>query len=58
MWVKDLSKAIFTLGAEFVVDGDVTTWAVQCGVFADIESMRILRVPDTMREGYARDGGV
>ena len=52
MWVSGLSKAIFTLGAEFVVNGEVTTWAKQCGVFADTETMKILRVPDSLREGF------
>jgi len=52
LWVNDLSRAIFTLGAEFRVNGGVTTWAVQRGVFADIESMKILRIPDLLKDRY------
>jgi acyl-CoA thioester hydrolase len=49
IWLADLSNAIFTLGAEIAVDGAVTTVATQCGIFADVNTMKPLRIPAELR---------
>lgn len=52
LWTADLGRAVFTLGAEFRVEGQVACWAQQRGIFADLKSMKIQRVPEELRARY------
>jgi len=52
LWIRHLSRAIFTLGAEITVDGQIATIATQRGVFADLEKMKAIRIPKELRERW------
>lgn len=52
LWAADLGRAVFTLGAEFRVEGQIACWAQQRGVFADLKTMKIRRVPEALRLAY------
>lgn len=59
MWVDDLSRTRWTLAAEIVVADEVCASARQSGYFADLKSLRAVRVPQRLRERWqaAQDAG-
>lgn len=58
MWVDDLSRTRWTLAAEIVVGEEVCATARQSGYFADLKSLRAVRVPARLQERWqaARTG--
>lgn len=52
MWVADLSRTRWMLASEIMVDGQVCTTARQSGYFADLKTLRPVRVPQTLREQW------
>lgn len=52
MWVEDLGKAAFYLGARFLVGEDVCCTAQQRGTFVDRHKMRPIRIPAQLREAF------
>ncbi len=50
MWVAELSRTRWTLAAEIVVGERVCAAARQSGYFADLRTLRPVRVPDRLRE--------
>jgi acyl-CoA thioester hydrolase len=54
MWVADLSRTRWTLAAEIVVGDQVCASARQSGYFADLKTLRPVRVPDKLREQFDR----
>ena len=60
MWLSKLGKARWELQAEFTL-GDLTiSTARQTGYFVDLESLRPVRIPESMRSKWekAREGNV
>jgi len=54
MWMDRAERATFHLAAEFVVGEDVRCTATQRGTFVDLKTMRPLRIPQTLRDGFER----
>lgn len=52
MWVADLSRMRWTLASEIMVDGQVCTTARQSGYFADLKTLRPVRVPQPLQEQW------
>ena len=52
MWVADLSRTRWTLAAEIVVGERVCAAARQSGYFADLKTMRPVRVPEKLRAAW------
>jgi acyl-CoA thioester hydrolase len=57
MWVADLSRTRWTLAAEIVVGEQVSAAARQSGYFADLKTLRPVRVPEKLRERFDEDQG-
>ncbi|MBK7217878.1 MAG: hypothetical protein IPH95_12680 [Candidatus Promineofilum sp.] len=55
MWVAELSRTRWTLAAEIVVGQRVCAAARQSGYFADLKTLRPVRVPDKLREAWEND---
>ena len=53
MWVQDMGKAAFYLGADFLVEDEVRCSATQRGTFVSMESGRPVRVPAVLREKFS-----
>ncbi len=52
MWVADLSRTRWTLAAEIAVGEQLCAVAQQSGYFADLKTLRPVRVPDQLRAPY------
>jgi acyl-CoA thioester hydrolase len=52
MWVADLSHTRWTLAAEIETGGRVCAAARQMGYFADLKTLRPVRVPEQLRRIY------
>lgn len=52
MWVADLSRTRWTLAAEIVVGQQICAASQQSGYFADLKTLRPVRVPEKLRLGY------
>ena len=52
MWVANLSRTRWTLAAEIVVGERVCAAARQSGYFADLKTLRPVRVPNQLRAPY------
>lgn len=52
MWVAELSRTRWTLAAEMAVGDRVCAAARQSGYFANLKSLRPVRVPDRLREAW------
>ena len=52
MWVSDLSRTRWTLSAEISVGGLMCTAAYQSGYFADLKTLRPVRVPEKLRMAW------
>ncbi len=52
MWVSDLSRTRWTLSAEISVGGRMCTAAYQSGYFADLKTLRPVRVPEKLRMAW------
>lgn len=52
MWLSELGRTRYTISAEFVLNGEVTTQATQHGVFVDFTTMRPLPIPLEMRQQF------
>ena len=52
MWVANLSRTRWTLAAEIVVGERVCAAARQSGYFADLKTMRPVRVPEKLRAAW------
>lgn len=50
MWVADLSRVRWTVEAEITVGGQVRTFSRQQGYFADLETLRPIRIPENLRQ--------
>lgn len=53
MWVTGVTRARWTLEAEFVVDGTVAAWARQAGCFVRLETGRPVPVPAPLRDRFS-----
>lgn len=49
MWVEDLSRTRWTVEAEILKEETVAASALQSGYFADLDSLRPVRIPQTLR---------
>lgn len=56
MWVAELSRTRWTLAAEIVVGERVCAAARQSGYFADLKTLRPVRVPERLREAWLAAG--
>ena len=52
MWVAELSRTRWTLAAEIVVGQRVCAAARQSGYFADLKTLRPVRVPERLRAAW------
>jgi acyl-CoA thioester hydrolase len=52
MWVAELSRTRWTLAAEMVVGERVCAAARQSGYFADLKTLRPVRVPEKLRAAW------
>ena len=52
MWVAELSRTRWTLAAEIVVGERVCAAARQSGYFADLKTLRPVRVPERLRVAW------
>ena len=52
MWVAELGNTRWTLAAEIVVGGRVCATARQSGYFADLRTLRPVRVPERLRAAW------
>jgi acyl-CoA thioester hydrolase len=57
MWVDSLSKSRWTLEAEICVGERVCAAARQSGYFADLNTLRPVRVPASLRAAWEAAGG-
>jgi len=55
MWVAELSRTRWTLAAEIVVGERVCAAARQSGYFADLRTLRPVRVPDKLRAAWEKE---
>lgn len=55
MWVSDLARTRWTLSAEISAAGRVCTVARQSGYFADLKSLRPVRVPEKLMAAWRAD---
>jgi acyl-CoA thioester hydrolase len=53
MWVADLSRTRWTLAAEIAVGEQICAIARQSGYFADLKTLRAVRVPEKLREMWS-----
>ena len=54
MWVAELSRTRWTLAAEIVVGERVCAAARQSGYFADLKTLRPVRVPERLQAAWER----
>jgi len=52
MWVADLSRTRWTLAAEIAVGEQLCAVAQQSGYFADLKTLRPVRVPERLRTAW------
>ena len=52
MWAGKIERVRWQVRAEFVVDGVVTTTAVQAGYFVSLDTFRPVRLPERLREKW------
>ena len=52
MWVAELSRTRWTLAAEIVVGDHVCAAARQSGYFANLKTLRPVRVPEKLRAAW------
>ena len=52
MWVSNLSRVRWVVEAEIKVGEQVSTFARQQGYFADLETLRPVRMPNHVREWW------
>ncbi|GAB4548758.1 MAG: thioesterase family protein [Anaerolineae bacterium] len=52
VWVADIGNTRWSIGSEFLVNGDITTTALQHGVLVNFTTMRPLPVPDEFRAQF------
>ncbi|HMT19730.1 MAG TPA: thioesterase family protein [Promineifilum sp.] len=52
MWVDDLSRTRWTLAAEIVVEEGICATARQSGYFANLRTLRAVRVPERLQERW------
>lgn len=52
MWVADLSRTRWTLAAEIATGERVCAAARQSGYFADLQTLKPVRVPEALRSRY------
>jgi acyl-CoA thioester hydrolase len=57
MWVAELSRTRWTLAAEIVVGEQICAAARQSGYFADLKTLRPVRVPKKLREMWEGEAG-
>jgi acyl-CoA thioester hydrolase len=57
MWVAELARTRWTLAAEIVVGEQVCAAARQSGYFADLKTLRPVRVPEKLREQWLAEAG-
>lgn len=53
MWVANLSHTRWTLASEILVDGQVCATGHQSGYFANLKTLRPVRVPQPLRDQWA-----
>lgn len=53
VWVADIGNTRWSIGSEFLVNGNVTTTALQHGVLVSFATMRPVPVPDEFRAQFA-----
>ncbi len=58
MWVDELSRTRWTLAAEIVVGEQVCAAARQSGYFADLNTLRPVRVPGKLRAKWDAEAGI
>ncbi len=56
-WLKSLTRATWTLGGEFTVNGDVVAVAEQSGALIRLDTGKPVRVPLELREKFSRATG-
>lgn len=54
MWVSDLSRTRWTLSSEIVVEGRVSAAGRQSGYFADLNTLKPVRMPGKLKELWAQ----
>lgn len=54
MWVSDLSRTRWTLSSEIVVEGRVCAAGRQSGYFADLNTLKPVRMPEKLKELWAQ----
>lgn len=54
MWLADIGRVRWTIQAEFVAKGEITTTAVQTGVFVDLTTLRPVPLPEALRQQFER----
>lgn len=52
MWVAELSRTRWTLASEIILGEQVCAAARQSGYFADLRTLRPVRIPDKLREQW------
>lgn len=52
VWLDALGLATFTLGHEILLDGEVMASATQKGCFVDLETSKVIRVPEGLVQKY------
>lgn len=57
MWVADLSRTRWTVEAEIVTEETVAASARQSGYFADLMSLRPVRIPHELRDLWNQQSG-
>lgn len=58
MWVAELSRTRWTLAAEIAVAEQVCAMARQSGYFADLKTLRPVRVPERLKTPWAAAMGL
>jgi acyl-CoA thioester hydrolase len=56
MWVADLSRTRWTLASEIAVGEQLCAVARQSGYFADLKTLRPVRVPDKLQAAWVAGG--
>ena len=58
MWVDDLARTRWTLASEIVVADQICAFARQSGYFADLKTLRPVRMPESLRQAWERSMAV
>lgn len=58
MWVQDLGRTRWTVRGEIARGGTIAASARQYGYFADLETLRPVRVPEALRRLWIEAGGM